>query len=463
MGFTERSRATTSASLEDGPLSRSLAYRGVYFLCLGFVYVISATVDIPTALRWGPVSASAAITVFVALVAWLMWLASPLVTRSMLMTLMPLLMFSSWSLFSNLWGAVSTKGLQNQTVWHGFMGLVVLSAYVGYRSPAVYRVHKRSIQVASVIGFGLFFVTLLKQRTGWQIPVGVGFRQFALFALIPLAWRLGSGASRPNKVVLGIIATIILSLSRMALLAALGLSVFSMAIARRRHSMARLIVVSILGVSVSVILFTQYRPLASRDVSSGAYADLYFHIGDVRIYGSGRVRMWRVTMESIGRSPWVGQGAGSASAVILSDTGWLEHPHNDYLRVWHDYGIVGLCLLLAGIISLLWRLWRLWRGTQLRTTPRSRQVCGAAFLLVAGLSLAMITDNVIVYHFLMYPLGLLVGTSLGIASRAKATIVAMSAHHSRALVCSVDSSAQLAQGSASNTGDSRLEGTADPQ
>ena len=58
------------------------------------------------------------------------------------------------------------------------------------------------------------------------------------------------------------------------------------------------------------------------------------------------MNMWAATIESARHHPLVGQGLGSSQDLIERLFG-LAHPHNDYLRLWHDLGLVGLLLLVS--------------------------------------------------------------------------------------------------------------------
>ena len=118
------------------------------------------------------------------------------------------------------------------------------------------------------------------------------------------------------------------------------------------------------------------------------------------------------TWQSAVESPWIGKGAGSASAYLadLYD-GDIAHPHNDYLRILHDYGVVGLVLFLYGLARVGRLFWRNW------AQPREllqRRLSLAAALALTAIAMMMVTDNTLVYVFVMGPLGILLGTALGV-------------------------------------------------
>jgi O-antigen ligase len=97
----------------------------------------------------------------------------------------------------------------------------------------------------------------------------------------------------------------------------------------------------------------------------------------------------------------------------------VGHPHNDYLRLWHDLGLVGLGLFVLALAS--WGL-ILARGVYPAVTRGGQ----AAYMELAGLlallalTLAIVTDNALVYPAVMAPMGILIGAGLGTGSHKRA-------------------------------------------
>ena len=158
---------------------------------------------------------------------------------------------------------------------------------------------------------------------------------------------------------------------------------------------------------------TSFGPLASRFRPQG---DLKT-VGGVTVDVTGRTNLWRVTWNSYLRSPIIGQGAGSAEIVIDRSRGSANgQPHDDYIRVLHDYGIIGLAILLAALAALLTHAGRATRSAR-RGDPAA-PVHLAAALAVIGLLAAMATDNAIVYPFVVVPIAVILGLSIGMTRRA---------------------------------------------
>lgn len=124
------------------------------------------------------------------------------------------------------------------------------------------------------------------------------------------------------------------------------------------------------------------------------------------------MNMWETTLDSYRTAPWFGKGAGSVEELIERHYPGLGHPHNDYLRILHDAGLVGFLLWVGGFLALIWKTWRGWLVAA-PGDPAGRVHLAAGLALVA-VALGMLTDNVIVYIFVMAPVAVVVGTSLGL-------------------------------------------------
>jgi O-antigen ligase len=77
---------------------------------------------------------------------------------------------------------------------------------------------------------------------------------------------------------------------------------------------------------------------------------------------SGRTILWEAVWEMIQKQPWLGYGfqgfwqAGGPSDYIWRATGWkMNHPHNGFLALWLDLGILGLTLFLVSFLGSFYR------------------------------------------------------------------------------------------------------------
>ncbi len=97
---------------------------------------------------------------------------------------------------------------------------------------------------------------------------------------------------------------------------------------------------------------------------------------------SGRDQLWSRYFEEFLLSPVLGQGIGSASRL----GNWFALPHNEYLRILVETGVVGLVLFIGAVA--------LWARQLLARVDAD----GRAFLIAAFVSLAVYatTDNVLI-------------------------------------------------------------------
>ena len=152
-------------------------------------------------------------------------------------------------------------------------------------------------------------------------------------------------------------------------------------------------------------LIDNYQPLRDRFFATG---DGSLVIGGLSFNSSGRNQIWSTVLTSAMESPTFGKGAGSATELVTSVYGIaIAHPHNDYLRLLHDYGFAGLLMFCLGYFYLMVRTFK-------RALRSSEPIHWSAVLGLAAVAVAAITDNVIIYPYAMIPLGVVVGASMAL-------------------------------------------------
>ena len=382
------------------------------------VLMMSATVDLLTRFKVGPISAMGLLTILYAFGSWFGWALRPRLTPGVTRAMVPLTLYLAWGAASAvIWYRPVVDGLQNLLAMAAFSGLLLLSAReaqspTGSAADAAgpwFQNVGRVLAWASWVAGGFWMVSA---AFGSHLGgLGIGTRTYALFALIGLAWfvagwRTGSRISLLAAV--GILILLALGLSRTALV--VGLALFPLAQVRlnRLGGWLRLAVWGLLAAAILYVGISYVTPLQARFFQG----DTSLHLFGLQINTEGRIAMWQVTWNSYLQSPWIGKGAGSAEVLINANFPGLGHPHNDYLRILHDYGLVGFALWFLGFVSLAWRSWRGWVDADDRGDPAGR-VHLAAFLALVALMLSMLTDNVVSYVFVLAPAAILIGTSLG--------------------------------------------------
>jgi O-antigen ligase len=288
----------------------------------------------------------------------------------------------------------SVDGLQNVAVYTAF--ICAVAAGTMWAPPWQVVSLLRALRVVAISVPAIF---LASRAAGIEV---YGGRSFALTCLIFVAVLI---PYRGERLVykLGpilVVTASFLSLSRTAAVIGASLLIFLAVRSRQKY---RALGAGLFAAAVGGGLYwaiTSYTPFRDRFIGG----DQAVTIGGFKLNTSGRSTLWEVVTESAALAPWFGHGPGSAGAFTQRLLG-IEHPHNEYLRLWHDLGAVGLVLLLLGLVLLIYRVWQRARRTD-------DQIHWVALIALLGVSAAAFTDNVIVYPFVMVPLGVIVGCSL---------------------------------------------------
>jgi len=375
------------------------------------IMLASALTDWPRIVSFGPVTLLGAFTIIYAMAGILLSVGHRR-SRSAALTLRPFMWFVAWTAISFIWYPPTIEGLQNVAVFVGFAALASAAAGVfavaPWSSDDLFKWFDRAIYLSVF----LYLVTVVVDGPGTDLLMSA--RGFALFAMLGVARGLAvfRYESRRGAFMIGVVVVaVMLSLSRTAL--AICFLLVPLAWLDRRSIPRRVVVVLAIGLAVGLFAFaaTSFGPLAERF----AEADKS-NVGGVTVSVSGRDKFWSATWQSWLESPWIGHGAGTAESLPANflPQGWessYSHPHNDYLRLLHDYGVIGAALWGVAFVLLVHRTRRKWWAAA-RSGAEGRTAHLQAVLGMTALALAMITDNVIVYAYLMAPLAILVGASL---------------------------------------------------
>jgi O-antigen ligase len=404
---------------------------------VGALTLTSALVDLPGKVQLGANTSNALLTIAYAglgILAAIMWRRSP--GNSAPRPLMP---------FAILVGGGALATLVFPTTLAGIQNLLVLIVFVCAALAAIGVVNERrteSIAFAEKL-FGLAAAIALCLYAGSLALGGIGSgavignRSFGLFGLVMIAWAASGwryGVRRAGTLALLTAAFILLSLSRTAFAATLLVLCVVWIDPRTTRGWLRPLGAAAAAIATAYAASVYIKPLHDR-IYTG---DLQQITGGIALNVTGRTDLWGTTWRSYLNAPYFGHGVGSADTLITRVYGsGIGHPHNDYLRILHDYGAVGGMLWFVGYAWLLRATWRAWQRPiaertvvsepqeegrlelsasgreHMRHRPELR-VHAAAFLSLFGVALAMITDNVISYLFVMGPVGVLVGLSLGL-------------------------------------------------
>jgi O-antigen ligase len=111
---------------------------------------------------------------------------------------------------------------------------------------------------------------------------------------------------------------------------------------------------------------------------------------------AGRANNWPNIIEICGTQTAIGHGAGSAGVITNEATaGRTTHPHNDYLRTYCEFGMVGAGLFWAFFVAAGWRGVKLFRHA--RATRLEAELGAASTLALVALLMFAATDNIVIY------------------------------------------------------------------
>jgi O-antigen ligase len=365
-------------------------------------------IDIPEQLSPGGYSAGAVLTVATAVVCFLTLVVKssvrsssgaalePLLVSDGRRVPVPLILFALWATASVVVHD-SVAGAQNVLVYDTFVGAVIACASFTSAGSS-----DRFLTWAKRAAWLVALVYLLSvARDGLGADSIYGPRSVALTGLILLAVAV-SLRSRLLAVVMVIV--IGSSLSRTATVVAMVILCLGIAVTGRRQipRLGRIVFWSVVGLIGTALAVTRIGPLHDRFLGG----DAALQYDGVSYNTSGRTELWSFTWRLAHEHLLLGGGPGDAQNQVTAQFGVeISHPHNDFLRLLNDLGAVGLGLFLLAFVALL-------RATWVRGKRTGDPIHWAALLALLGVGLAAITDNALVYPFVMTPLGVLVGLSL---------------------------------------------------
>jgi O-antigen ligase len=181
----------------------------------------------------------------------------------------------------------------------------------------------------------------------------------------------------------------VIALTRTAVLATFLTLPLTFASLSLRRRLIFLGIVAIVGVNLFYTERVQRKMFYS---GSGEFQDI--RLSNPDFFTTGRSRLWDLLIEEIKIKPIWGHGPNASEEFVLSVSwGTLTHPHNDWLRLLYDYGLIGACIFAFCLVTQVVHLLR-----------RLKNVFGESrILLYAGASsflpfvLLMFSDNIILY------------------------------------------------------------------
>lgn len=131
------------------------------------------------------------------------------------------------------------------------------------------------------------------------------------------------------------------------------------------------------------------------------------------VSGTGRFEVWPLLLQESKKHIVLGAGVGESSKFVPLVWEGIYHPHNEYIRILFECGIVGLCLLLVALFGQLLLL----RGLIRRSDGELKTISVAAYMSLIFMMTISLTDNPFVCGAaFMHPLFTLLGAAHGAAA-----------------------------------------------
>lgn len=370
----------------------------------------------PRRIELGPLSLSGALTVVVALL--IICMLPGYAVKGVEQSLLPgpkvagtgvpwqiwgfLLLLAMSFFFGVINETLSADSVQNGFVYLSFIGAMAFAAAVDSGLIVL-----RGWQLMKTFATWAAYLSFVMAVTGLDL---LADRPMAMVGVIVLAIVI-PGTPTTNWVRFApffTVAAMALSLSRTS--TAIGLALLAFIVLRggggrsgRSGRLTKALFVAGIVLASAYLLVVYYTPFRNRFL----VGDNALQVGDVSISTQGRAKLWELLISNSSDGWIFGHGIGSASQLIGEYVPGQSHPHNEYLRLFYDFGAVGLALFVVGYALLIWRSFRSARQSD---SP----VHWAAFIALSGIALNATTDNPFVYPFVMLPLGSLVGLSLAL-------------------------------------------------
>lgn len=157
-------------------------------------------------------------------------------------------------------------------------------------------------------------------------------------------------------------------------------------------SLRKKILISILGIT-GIIYVLSLAPVQEKMFYSGQGSVTTFFEDPDDIRTHGRLVMWKPMWSGIKESPIFGHGWDRSTDLIVKLIPWIRHPHNDYLRLLYDVGLLGLSFYLISVLFQVLHLMRIGR----KSSPELKAFMVFNASTFVPFMFLMITGNPILY------------------------------------------------------------------
>ena len=172
----------------------------------------------------------------------------------------------------------------------------------------------------------------------------------------------------------------------------------------------RVLFLVLIGIAATSLFYTERIQKKMFFSGEGTIRDLKWDNPDIATHG--RNIFWELLKKNIREKPLLGHGANASEEVLSAYSEGLTHPHNDWLRLAHDYGFIGVGIF--GITVIMQIIDLLKKARDATVQKKILFYSGASTVII--FVLFMLTDNIILYaaffgHLQFAMLGLAYGAS----------------------------------------------------
>lgn len=276
-----------------------------------------------------------------------------------------------------------------------------------------------------VVLFILFLSLGMVKMTANGPKGAIGARPIATYLLLVLAVALSMWRYRTSRrkavfaaFMIGFIfLMIVLSASRTAAgVAILLLAILNLEPKNLLRQLFPRFAVAAVGIAIVFLIFPSLRErLFYRTPDNLTEAVQLLNV-------SGRNQMWDITAKHALKRPILGWGPGSARPLIARSIAWkrpvkpVEYPpHNEYLQIFHDGGLIGLALFLGawGLIAV--KMYHAWQAAEKeRHNQDALTWYFAGILTIFIVAINALVDNTLHYASVMCPVFILLGCAYAV-------------------------------------------------
>lgn len=374
---------------------------------LFFVIVSSAFGSIPTFVKLGPISLSGIITLLIPIFTLILFINNPKISRSIWLPVIALFIF--WVLsIASLLGLYPAKELTVRNypaVWGGMLFLLLIFSTPMNLNISFIKTVNKILSLASYLY--ILVILYLGLFSGENATTALAGLLFFFYHLAKYEQGKHSSLLFMVAILTGhiLVEARIVYVTEVLILLIRPILLYGI----RKVLSPKFLLLCIIS-TFMIVLFGSWLLHSGYFSNSFAGGDQALVINGVHINTSGRVGMWQVIIESWLNRPMLGYGI-PGPPEMLEIPRW-SHPHNDYLRILHQFGIVGLVLFLTFLLSLIKRIKLVLTSANLHKD--SKVIVMTAYFSSLALLCVMFTDNAIVYSYVVYPIMSLLGLSINI-------------------------------------------------